>query len=76
MLPWKLRKRHILPVIQNFSLVYFSLAIIWQMTYTHKLQKLCSATLTYKSIENYLDKIKKKGYRTRKNKTFNKRKNQ
>ena len=58
MLPWKLRKRQILPVNQNFSSVYFSLAksqlvscnlslaMIWQMTYTHKLPKLCSATLT------------------------------
>ena len=57
MLPWKLRKRQILPVNQNFSSVYFSLAkfqpvscklsltIIWQMTRTHKLPKLCSDTL-------------------------------
>ena len=57
MLPWKLRKRQILPVNQNFSSVYFSLAkfqlvscnlplaMTWQMTYTHKLPKLCSATL-------------------------------
>ena len=57
MLPWKLRKHHILPVHQNLSLVYFSLAkfqlvscnrslaMIWQMTFTHKLPKLCSATL-------------------------------
>ena len=57
MLPWKRRKRHILPVSQNFSSVNFSLAkfqlvscnlslvMIWQMTYTHKLPKLCSATL-------------------------------
>ena len=49
MLPWKL---------QNLSSVYFSLAkfqlvscnlslaMIWQMTYTHKLPTLCSATLT------------------------------
>ena len=54
---WKLRKRHILPVSQNISSVYFSLAkfqlvgcnlslaMIWQMIYTHKLPKLCSATL-------------------------------
>ena len=46
MLPWKLRKRHIVPVDQNLSSVYFSiakfqlvsrnlsLAMIWQMTYT------------------------------------------
>ena len=57
MLPWKLRKRQILLVNQNLSSVYFSpakfqlvscnpsLAMIWQMTYTHKLPKLCSATL-------------------------------
>ena len=58
MLPWKLRKRHILPVNQNFSSVYFSLAkfqlvscslslaIILQMTYNHKMPKLCAVTLT------------------------------
>ena len=58
MLPWKLRKRQILPVSQTLSSVYFSLAkfqlvscnlslaMIWQMTYTHKLPKLCSAILT------------------------------
>ena len=58
MFPWKLRKRQILPVSQNLSSVYFlfakfqlvscnlSFAIIWQMTYTQKLPKLCSATLT------------------------------
>ena len=46
MLPWKLRKRHILPVNQNLSSVYFSLAkfhfvscnlsiaMIWQITYS------------------------------------------
>ena len=46
MLPWKLRKRHILPANQNLSSVYFSLAkfqlvscnlslaMIWQMTYS------------------------------------------
>ena len=57
MLPWKLQKRQILPVNQDFSSVYFSLAkfqlvscnlslaMIWQMTFTHKLPKLCSATL-------------------------------
>ena len=56
MLPWKLRKCQILPVNQNLSSVYFSLAkfqlvschvslaMIWQMTYTHKLPKLCSPT--------------------------------
>ena len=53
MLPWKLRKRQILPVSQNLSSVYFSpakfqlvscnlsLAIIRQMAYTRKLPKLC-----------------------------------
>ena len=57
MLPQKLRKRQILPFNQNLSSVYFSLAkfqlvscnlplaMTWQMTYTHKLPKLCSATL-------------------------------
>ena len=57
MLPWKLLRRHILPVNQNLSSVYFSLAkfqlvsynlslaMIWQITYTHKQPKLCSATL-------------------------------
>ena len=57
MLPWKLRKRHILPASQNLLSVYFSLAkfqlvscnlslaMIWQRTYTHELPKLCSATL-------------------------------
>ena len=59
MLPWKLRKRHILPASQNLLSVYFSLAkfqlvscnlslaMIWQRTYTHELPKLCSATLIY-----------------------------
>ena len=58
MLPWKQRKRQILPVNQNISSVYFSLAkfqlvscnlslaMIWQMTYTYKRPKLCSAKLT------------------------------
>ena len=58
MLPWKVRKHQILPVNQNLSSVYFSLAkfqlvscnislaMIWQITYTYKLPKLCSATLT------------------------------
>ena len=57
MLPWKLRKCQILPVNQNRLSVYFSLAkfqlvscnlsldMIWQMTYTQKQPKLCSATL-------------------------------
>ena len=63
MLPWKLRKRQILPVSQNLSLVCFSLAkfqlvscnlslaIIWQMTYTQKLPKLCSPTLKGRQIK-------------------------
>ena len=57
MLSWKLRKCQILPVNQNLSSAYFLLAkfqlvsfnlshaMIWQMTCTHKLPKLCSATL-------------------------------
>ena len=57
MLPWKLRKHHILAASQNLLSVYFSpakfqlvscnlsLAMIWQRTYTHELPKLCSATL-------------------------------
>ena len=57
MLPWKLRNRQILPVNKHLLSVYFSLAkfqlvscdialdMIWQMTYTHKLPKQCSATL-------------------------------
>ena len=63
MFPWKLRKRHILPVSQNFSSVYFSLAkfqlvscnlslaMIWQMTYTHKKPKLLSYLNWKKVIE-------------------------
>ena len=58
MLPWKLRQCQILPVNQNFSSVYFSLAkfqllscnlslsMIWQMRYTHKLPKMWSSTLS------------------------------
>ena len=57
MLPWKLWNRQILPVNKHLLSVYFSLAkfqlvscdisldMIWQMTYTHKLPKQCSATL-------------------------------
>ena len=61
MLPWKLRKCHILPVSQNLSAVYFSLAKFqlvtcnlclaminfgkWHNYYAHKLPKLCSAIL-------------------------------
>ena len=64
MLPWKLRKNQILPVTQNLSSVYFSLAkfqlvswnlslaMIWQMKYTHKLPKLCSATLQQPHSQN------------------------
>ena len=64
MLPWKLRKNQILPVTQNLSSVYFSLAkfqlvswnlslaMIWQMKYTHKLPKLCSATLKHPHSQN------------------------
>ena len=50
------KKTSILPVNQDLSSVYFSLAKLFvscklslamfrQMTYTHKLPKLCSATL-------------------------------
>ena len=64
MLPRKLRKHQILPVTQNLSSAYFSLAkfqlvrcnlslaMIWQMTYTHKLPKLCSATLKHPHSQN------------------------
>ena len=64
MLPWKLRKNQILPVTQNLSSVNFSLAkfqlvswnlslaMIWQMKYTHKLPKLCSATLQHPHSQN------------------------
>ena len=65
MLPWKLRKRHILPVNQNLSSAYFSpakfqlmhctlsLAMIWQMTNTHKLPKLCLAIIWMKAGQHY-----------------------
>ena len=68
MLPCKLRKRHILPASQNLLSVYFSLAkfqlvscnlslaIIWQRTYTHKLPKLCSATLSRISHVNRIER--------------------
>ena len=58
MLPWKLRKRQILPVHQNLSLVYISLAklqlvsfnlslaMIWQMKYTHQTAKTVFSHLT------------------------------
>ena len=61
MLPWKLQKRQILPVNQNFLSVYFSLAkfhlvscnlspaMIWQRTHTHELPKQCSDTLNVES---------------------------
>ena len=76
MLPWKLRKRQSLPLNQNISSVYFShakfqlvscnlsLAMIWQMTHSPKLPKLCSATLSnsapkqlpsLRSVECYKD---------------------
>ena len=67
MSPWKLRKSQILPVSQNLSSVYFSLAkfqlvscnlslaMIWQMTYTQKLPKLCSATLSRIARDNLVN---------------------
>ena len=36
---------HVAMETTKTSSVYFSLAKIWQMTYAHKLPKLCSATL-------------------------------
>ena len=66
MLPWKPRKRHIWPVSQNLSPVNFlpakfqlvscnlSVALIWQMTYTHKLPKLCSATFSTTTRPSHL----------------------
>ena len=52
MLPWKLRKHQFYLSLKIFHQYKFqlvscnlSLAMIWQMTYTHKLPKLCSATL-------------------------------
>ena len=66
MLPWKLLKPQISPVNQNLSSVYvslakfqlvscnLSLAVVWQMTYTHKLPKLCSATITGYSTNTIL----------------------
>ena len=73
MLPWKLKKRHILPVNQNLSSVYFSLvkfqlvscnlslAMIWQITYPQKLPKLCSATLNcHSQTLSVFDQIKRK----------------
>ena len=62
MLTRKLRKRQILPVNQNRSSVYFSVAkfqlmsrnlspaMISQITYTHKLPKLCSGTLSWSIV--------------------------
>ena len=64
MLTRKLRKRQILPVNQNRSSVYFSvakfqlvsrnlsLAMISQITYTHKLPKLCSGIFVGKQIKS------------------------
>ena len=69
MLPWKLQKRQILTVYQNLLSVYFSLAkfqpvscnlslaMIWQMTYTFKLPKLCSATLKVQTIGTKIESI-------------------
>ena len=69
MLPWKLRKRQLLPVNQNLSSVHFSvakfqlvtrnlsLAMIWQMTYNHKLPKLCSPTLNNKTTSTYRNSV-------------------
>ena len=66
MLPWKQRKPQISPVNQNLSSVYvslakfqlvscnLSLAMVWQMTYTHQLSKLCSATITGYSTNTIL----------------------
>ena len=64
MLPGKLRKLKILPVNQNILSVYFSpskfqlvscnlfLVMVYKMTFnTHKLPKLCLATI----ISNYSD---------------------
>ena len=86
-MPWKLRKRQVLPVNQNLSSVYFSpakfqlpgcnlsLATIWQMIYTNKLPKLCSATLS-KACEQQthfrssLLSLRKKRLRTRAAKRF------
>ena len=65
----KPQKRQIVPVNQNLSSVYFhfakfqlvscnaSLAVSWQMRYTHKLPKLCSATLNRKLRLRVLCKI-------------------
>ena len=50
----KLQKRQIFPVNQNLSSIY---AMSWQMTYTHKLPKLCSATLNRKFRLRVLWKI-------------------
>ena len=74
MLPGKFRKRQILPVNQDLLSVYFllakfqlmscnlSIAMICQMTYTQKLPKLCSATLTYMIlVGNQSEKSKQDG---------------
>ena len=70
----KQRKRHILPVDQNLSSVCFllakfqlvscnlSLAMIWQTTYTHKLLKLCPATLNV-SVEPRATFTSARGFR-------------
>ena len=74
MLPRKLRKRQILSVNQNLSSVYFSvakfqpvscnlyLAMISQMTYTHKVPKLCSATLSWSILVG--KQIKREKYKS------------
>ena len=66
MSPWKQQKWQILPVSQNLSSIYIplakfqlvssnpSLAIIWQMIYTQKLPKLCSATLIWPHSQNLM----------------------
>ena len=62
-------KRQILPVSQNLSSVYLSfakfqlvscnlsLAMTWQITYTHKLPKQCSATLFGLAVLRMHEKI-------------------
>ena len=76
MLPWKLRLRQILPVNQKLSSVYFTLAkfqlvscnlplaMTWQMTYTHKLPKLCSATLIGVYLPQQYDSPNERNFRS------------
>ena len=66
---FKLDKQKNLPINQNLSLVYFSpakfqlvscnllVAMIWHTTYTHKLPKLCSATLNKNECIDCLPKV-------------------